>query len=173
MAASAKSAFMLSRDAESDDKHHHVMTMVKWNYTGKTGGIKYSTVPATVEHKGVQIEIAKIVWGETTDIIADDVLKAQNAKTMDRDKQKDKCEMFLMTLLKDGAKRSPEVYDAAEKLGFASATVKRAMKNIGGYHLDRRAQHSGYWMSLTPDPILEAVEPENQKMMAVAEGQEL
>lgn len=173
VAASAKSAFMLSRDPDSDDKHHHVMTMVKWNYTGKTGGMKYSTVPATVDYKGETFEVAKITWGETTDIIADDVLKAQNAKPMERDKQADKCEAFLMTFLKDEPKRSPEVYEEALKFGFGSATVKRAMKNIGGYHLDRRAQRSGYWMSLTPDPMLEAVEPENQKMMAVADGQEL
>jgi putative DNA primase/helicase len=174
VAASAKSAFMLSRDTESDDKHHHVMTMVKWNYTAKTGGIKYSTVTGIVEHKGVQIEIAQIVWGETTDIIADDVLKAQNAKPMERDRQKDKCEMFLMTLLKDEAKRSPEVYAEALKLGFSDTTVKRALKNIGGYHLDRRAQHlGGYWMSLTPAPLLEAVEAEEQKTMAVGASEEL
>jgi len=173
VAASAKSAFMLSRDPDSDDKHHHVLSMVKWNYTGKTGGIKYSTVPATVDHKGMQIEIAKIAWGETTDIIADDVLKAQNAKPMERDKQKDKCEMFLMTFLRDGAKRSPEVYDEALKLGFSEATVKRSLKNIGGYHLDRRTQRSGFWMSLTPDPVFEPVTAEEQKTMAVAASEEL
>jgi putative DNA primase/helicase len=170
VAASAKSAFMLSRDPDSDDKHHHVMTMVKWNYTGKTGGIKYSTVPATVDHKGVQIEIAKIEWGETTDIIADDVLKAQNAKPMERDRQADKCEAFLMTFLKSGPRRSPDVYDTAKQLGFGDTTVKRALKAIGGYHLDRRAQRAGFWMSLEPNPSFSSLDSEATMSLAAGEA---
>ncbi len=120
VAASAKSAFMLSRDPDSDHKHHHIMTMVKWNYTGKTDGIKYSTVPATVEHDGRVVKVAKIEWGETTKDTADDVLKAQNAKPEQRDRQQDRCDAFLTTYLSSGPQRSRDV--SRRRNSRASAT---------------------------------------------------
>jgi len=176
IAASAKSAFMLSRDDESDDKHHHVMTMVKWNYTGKTDGIKYSTVPTTVEHKGKKCDVAIIQWGESTEMIADDVLRAQNSKKTDDDRQLEKCKAFLQTYLRDGAKRSPDVYAAAEQLGYSDATVKRALKKLGGTHIDRRNQHSGYWMALNDEQVL-AIDSDGQSepspMLSLADGEAL
>jgi hypothetical protein len=166
----AKSAFMLSRDPDSDDKHDHLMTMVKWNYTGETGGMKYKTVPATVDHKGKEFKVARIEWGEKTDDIADDVLAKQNGKNEQRDRQADKCEAFLMTFLKGGPQRSPEVYDAAKQLGFGNTTVKRALKAIGGHHVDRRAQHEGYWMSLEPNPSFSSTETEETISLAAGEA---
>jgi putative DNA primase/helicase len=168
VAGSAKSAFMLSRDLDSDDEHDHVMTMVKWNYTGKTTGLKYRTVPATVEHKGKKFEIAKIEWGEETKDRADDILVRQNSKKDDRDRQEDRCEAFLQTYLAKGAVRSPDVYNAAKQLEFGDTTVRRALKNIKGHHIDRRAQHQGYWMSLTPD--FPASEPEILMSVSASEG---
>lgn len=60
VAGSAKSAFMLSRDPDSGDDHEHLLTMVKWNYTGKTAGLKYRTVEAEVPFRGGLLKIAKI-----------------------------------------------------------------------------------------------------------------
>jgi hypothetical protein len=171
----AKSAFMLARDPDSDDKHDHLLTMVKWNYTGKTAGMKYSTVLAEVEHKGKKLEVAKIEWGESTEMIADDVLAAQNSRKDEHDRQADKCEAFLRTFLAAGPRRSPEVYDAAKEQGFGKTTVKRSLKNIGGDHVDRRAQNSGYWMTLTPHlPFVDlATTAEPHQLLVLAAGEQL
>jgi len=165
VAGSAKSAFMLSRDLDSDDDHDHVMTMVKWNYTGKTTGLKYRTVPATVEHKGRKFEIAKIEWGEEIKDKADDILVKQNSKKDDRDRQADKCEAFLMTLLAKGPVRSPDVYSAAEQLGFGSSTVKRALKSIDGHHIPDGKK---FWMGLVA--TLPEAEPEVFMSVSASEG---
>jgi hypothetical protein len=171
VAGSAKSAFMLSRDPDSDNDHDHVMTMVKWNYTGKTEGLKYSTVEAEVPFKDRKLKIAKIVWGEKTPDKADDVLVKQNTKREERDRKADKCEAFLQTLLADGPCRSPEVYEAAKTLGFGASTVKRALENVRGRHIDRRNVREGYWMALPgKDTFPEA---ESEPLIALAQGEEL
>src|SRR5271163_4889450 len=107
VAGKCRAAFMLSNDPESDDKHDHVMTLIKGNLTGKLEGMKYRTVPHTLVEDGKEFPIVKIAWGDTTDMNADDVLVAQNGKKEDRDRQSDKCMAFLQTFLKDGPKRSP------------------------------------------------------------------
>lgn len=167
---SAKSAFMLSRDPDSEDIHDHVLTMVKWNYASSAEGIRYKTVSATVDWKGREIGTAKIEWGEVVGTVADDVLAKQNAKPEERDRQADKCEAFLMTFLKGGPQRSPDVYDAAKQLGFGDTTVKRALKAIGGYHIDRRAQRMGYWMSLEPNPSFSSGEAEETLSLAAGDA---
>ena len=153
MRGSAKSAFMLSRDPDSDDKHDHMLTMVKWNYTAKATGLKFRTVEADVVHKGVALKAAKILWGEATELIGDDVLVAQNAKKETGDRQKDRCDAFLQTYLANGPVRSPDVYAAALAHAgrFSDDTVRKSLKRIGGDHVDRRNQHEGYWMTLTPN----------------------
>jgi putative DNA primase/helicase len=168
---SAKSAFMVSHDTDSDNRYDHELTMVKWNYTGVTDGLKFKTVTETLEHKGKKIETVKIVPGEATSNVADDVLAKQNAKPGERDKQKDKCEMFLMTFLADGPQRSPKVYAAALSAGrFSDDTVKRALKSIGGDHIDRRDKHEGYWMTLTPGSPFPEVRSEEQQVIADVEA---
>lgn len=168
VAGSAKSAMMLSRDPDSEDKHEHLLTMVKWNYASNCDGIKYKTVPAQASWKGKTTNTVAIEWGEVVTEIADDVLVKQNAKPEQRDRQADKCEAFLMTFLKGGPQRSPDVYDAAKLLGFGDTTVKRALKAIGGHHVDRRAQRSGFWMALTPE--FPAAQPEPLMSVSASEG---
>jgi putative DNA primase/helicase len=170
VAGSAKSAMMLSRDPDSANKHEHLLTMVKWNYASNCDGIKYKTVPAQASWKGKTSNTVAIEWGEVVPDIADDVLVKQNAKPDQRDRQADKCEAFLMTFLKDGPQRSPDVYDAAKQLGFGDTTVKRALKAIGGHHVDRRAQHEGYWMSLEPNPSFSSGEAEETISLAAGEA---
>jgi len=156
---SAKSALMLARDTESDNRHDHTLTMVKWNYTGKADGVQFSTVEAEVTYAGGKLKVAKIAWGDAISDIADDVLVAQNAKKENRDRQADKCMSFLQTYLKGGPARSPDVYAAGSALGFGDATVRRALKKLGGDHVDRRNHGSGYWMTLTPnEPFMIATE---------------
>jgi putative DNA primase/helicase len=168
VAGKCRAAFMLSHDPDSDGKHDHVMTMIKGNLTGVKSGLKYKTV----EHDlGEGIRIAKIEWGEPTDDMADDILAKQNSKTVERDRQEDKCEAFLKTFLAKEPQRSPEVYDAAKQLGFGASTVKRALKSIGGHHIDRRAQGQGYWMSLTPAPASST--PAEDAVMSVGAGEGL
>jgi AAA domain len=169
VSGSAKSAFMLTRDPDSEDKHEHLLTMVKWNYASNWDGIKYKTVPAVASWKGKTSNTVVIEWGEVIHEIADDVLVKQNSKGAERDRQIDKCEAFLKTYLTKGPVRSPDVYDSAKTQGFSAPTVQRALKNIGGHHIDRRAQHQGFWMSLTPDfPA-----PQPELLMSVGAGQEL
>jgi hypothetical protein len=126
---------------------------VKWNYTAKATGLKFRTVEADVVHKGVALKAAKILWGEATELIGDDVLVAQNAKKETGDRQKDRCDAFLQTYLANGPVRSPDVYAAALAHAgrFSDDTVRKSLKRIGGDHVDRRNQHEGYWMTLTPN----------------------
>lgn len=175
VAGKCRAAFMLSRDPDSADKHDHVMTSIKTNLSGVKDGLKYRTVPAKVKDSdpaSPELGTVRIEWTGTTEDQADDVLAKQNAKPEQRDKQIDKCEAFLMTILAKGPVRSPDVYDAAKKLGFGDTTVKRALKNVGGRHLDHRAQSQGFWMTLEPPaPSVSGSEPE--KTMAVGAGEEL
>jgi hypothetical protein len=164
---SAKSAFMLSRDPDSDDVHDHLLTMVKWNYTGEASGMKYSTVPAEVEHKGKKLKIAKIAWGESTDLIADDVLVAQNSKKDDRDRQADKCDAWLSAHVGDTPRKSKDVYNAAEAQGYGASTVKRSIENLKGRHIDGRkvGMGAGWWMAL---PGVDFPAPKEEKLIALA-----
>jgi RecA-family ATPase len=164
---SAKSAFMLSRDPDSDDVHDHLLTMVKWNYTGEASGMKYSTVPVEVEHKGKKLKVAKIVWGESTDMIADDVLVAQNSKKDDRDRQQDKCDAWLSAHLGDTPRKSKDVYTAAAAQGYGSSTVKRSIENLKGRHIDGRkvGMGTGWWMAV---PGVDFPAPKEEKLIALA-----
>jgi putative DNA primase/helicase len=170
VAGSAKSAFMLSRDPDSEDKHEHMLTMVKWNYASNMDGIKYKTVPATASWKGKQTSTVVIEWGEVITEIADDVLAKQNSKGAERDRQADRCAGFLRTYLAAGPQRSREVYESAKAAGFGKSTVQRALEELGGQHLDRRAQSQGYWMTLTPG--VDAT-PQPELLMSVTAGEAL
>jgi putative DNA primase/helicase len=176
VAGKCRAAFMLSQDPDSDGDHDHVMTIIKGNLTGNKKGMKYTTVSATVlDENGKEIPIVKISWStEECDMTADDVLVKQNSRKGEDDRQIVRCEAFLRTYLADGPVRSPDVYDAAKMQEFGKSTVKRALKNIGGDHIDRRNQHEGYWMTLTPGAPFPAdvVKPE-QVSMALAAGEEL
>jgi hypothetical protein len=78
------------------------------------------------------------------------------------------------TYLAKGPVRSPDVYDAAKMQEFGRTTVKRALKNIGGDHIDRRNQREGYWMTLSPGaPFPADVVGRDQVSMALAAGEEL
>jgi hypothetical protein len=136
--------------------------------------MKYRTVTYTLVEDGTEFPIVKIAWGETTDMNADDVLVAQNGKKEEKDRQLDRCMAFLQTYLKEGPKRSPDVYAAAQQLEFGDTTVKRALKKLGGDHLDRRNKHEGYWMTLTPGMPFPEPKPEpEQQQMALAANEEL
>jgi len=170
VAGKCRAAFMLSHDPDSDDRHAHVMTMIKGNLTGKKSGLKYRTVEHSLTD---EIRIAKIEWGEATDDVADDVLAKQNRKPEERDRQIDKCEAFLLTFLAQGPRRSPEVYEAGERQGFSSPTVKRALKAIAGHHIDRRGKGQGYWMSLEPNPVFDEPVGTKEAVMGLAAGEAL
>jgi putative DNA primase/helicase len=176
VAGKCRAAFMLSQDPDSDGDHDHVMTIIKGNLTGNKKGMKYTTVPATVlDENGKEIAIVKISWSkEECNMTADDVLVKQNSRKADDDRQIARCEAFLRTYLAKGPVRSPDVYDAAKMQEFGKTTVKRALKNIGGDHIDRRNQREGYWMTLTPGaPFPTDVVEREEVTMALAVGEEL
>jgi putative DNA primase/helicase len=173
VAGKCRAAFMLSHDPESEDKHDHVMTIIKGNLTGNLSGMKYSTVPCSVQAEGEAIDIVKIEWKEATDLTADDVLIAQNSKKEERDGQVDKCMAFLQTYLKEPT-RSPTVYDAgmAHPEKFVDKTIQRALKKLGGRHIDGRlvGKGKGFWMALAGQ---EFPEPKSEKLMALAADEAL
>jgi hypothetical protein len=168
---SAKSAFMLSRDPDSEDIHDHMLTMVKWNYASSAEGLKYKTVSASVDWKGRKIDTAKIEWGEVVGTVADDVLAKQNSKTVERDRQQDRCDAFLRTYLSNGHQKSKDVYDAATAQGFGSSTVKRSVINIKAHHVDgRKYGKQGWYMSMTENPFDEPTVEERAMTVGVGEG---
>jgi hypothetical protein len=176
VAGKCRAAFMLSQDPDSDGDHDHLMTIIKGNLTGNKKGMKYTTVPAAVkDENGKEIAIVKISWSkEECNMTADDVLVKQNSRKADDDRQIARCGAFLRTYLAKGPMRSPDVYDAAKMQEFGQTTVKRALKNIGGDHIDRRNQREGYWMTLTPGaPFPVDVVEREQVTMALAAGEEL
>lgn len=173
IAGSAKSAFMLSQDPESDYKHDHILTMVKWNYTGNSNGQKFSTKGLEVDFKGKTLKTVKIAWGEITTLDGNDIMAHQNSKKEMKDSAVERCMVFLQTFLADGSKRSTEVYDTgmAHPDKYSSDTIQKALKKMGGKHVDGRKVGRGncWWMALQgkESPAFEG------ETIAVAAGEEL
>jgi hypothetical protein len=128
-------------------------------------------VSASVDWKGRKIDTAKIEWGAVVGTVADDVLAKQNSKTVERDRQQDRCDAFLRTYLSNGHQKSKDVYDAATAQGFGSSTVKRSVINIKAHHVDgRKYGKQGWYMSMTENPFDEPTVEERVMTVGVGEG---
>jgi putative DNA primase/helicase len=136
MAGAARAAFLFSRDPDSDDKHDHVMTNVKVNYTDEWNGLKFRTVGATVvtEDKR-ELETVRLDWLEATEMSADDVMDKQREKKANggvADSKLGLAMAFLTVNLQAGNDVQYKLIEQAEeKEGISRATMFRAAKEMG------------------------------------------
>ena len=137
MAGAARAAFLFSRDPDSEDKHDHVMTNVKVNYTDEWNGLKFRTVGATaVTGDNRELETVRLDWLEATEMSADDVMDKQREKKANggsgADGKLGLAKAFLTTNLQAGNDiQFKLIQQGEEKEGISRATMFRAAKDLG------------------------------------------
>jgi hypothetical protein len=136
MAGAARAAFLFSRDPDSDDKHDHVMTNVKVNYTDEWNGLKFRTVgAAAVTDDKRELETVRLDWLGATEMSADDVMDKQREKKANggsgADGKLGLAKAFLTTNLGAGNDVQFKLIEQAEeKEGISRATMFRAAKEM-------------------------------------------
>ncbi len=134
IAGCAKAAFMFSHDPDSEDKHDHLMTLIKGNYTGVDSGLKFKSVGTEITSSGESIETVKLEFGMVTDMTADDVLDKQKDKNKDENKKLKKVEQakeLIASQLQCGPKLAREMYELGLKEGISDETMKNAYPKLG------------------------------------------
>jgi hypothetical protein len=136
MAGAARAAFLFSRDPDSDDKHDHVMTNVKVNYTDEWNGLKFRTVGATaVTADNRELETVRLDWLEATETSADDVMDKQREKKANggsgADGKLGLAIAFLTSNLQAGTDVQYKLIQLGEETeGISRATMFRAAKEM-------------------------------------------
>ena len=136
MAGAARAAFLFSRDPDSDDKHDHVMTNVKVNYTDEWNGLKFRTVGTTaITEDKRELETVRLDWLEATEMSADDVMDKQREKKANGgggvDGKLGLAIAFLRVNLQAGNDVQFKLIEQAEeKEGISRATMFRAAKEM-------------------------------------------
>ena len=137
MAGAARAAFLFSRDPDSDDKHDHVMTNVKVNYTDEWNGLKFRTVgTVATTADGRELKTVRLDWQGATEMSADDVMDKQREKKANGGGGSDTkimlAKAFLTTNLQAGNDVQYKLIEQAEeKEGTSRATIFRAAKEMG------------------------------------------
>jgi hypothetical protein len=134
IAGCAKAAFMFSHDPDSEDKHDHLMTLIKGNYTGVDSGLKFKSVGTEITSSGETIETVKLEFGMVTDMTADDVLDKQKDKSRDENKKLKKIEQakeLILGQLRGGPKLARDMYELGLKEGISDETMKNAYPKLG------------------------------------------
>jgi hypothetical protein len=136
MAGAARAAFLFSRDPDSDDKHDHVMTNVKVNYTDEWNGLKFRTVGATaITEDKRELETVRLDWLEATEMSADDVMDKQREKKANggsgADGKLGLAIAFLTSNLQAGNDVQYKLIQLGEETeGISRATMFRAAKEM-------------------------------------------
>jgi hypothetical protein len=137
MAGAARAAFLFSRDPDSEDKHDHVMTNVKVNYTDEWNGLKFRTVgTVATTGDGRALGTVRLDWQGATEMSADDVMDKQREKKANGGGGSDTkimlAKAFLTTNLQAGNDVQYKLIEQAEeKEGISRATIFRAAKEMG------------------------------------------
>ena len=137
MAGAARAAFLFSRDPDSEDRHDHVMTNVKVNYTDEWNGLKFRTVgTVATTGDGRELKTVRLDWQGATEMSADDVMDKQREKKANGGGGGDTkimlAKVFLTTNLQAGNDVQYKLIEQAEeKEGISRATIFRAAKEMG------------------------------------------
>jgi 5'-3' exonuclease len=172
IAGAARAAWLFTRDPESDDEHAHVMTCIKSNLSDKHDGLRLMTKAVLVTEKVGNHPM--IVWGEGTKAQADDVNQALKEKRESKGDKRGAAKLAILVLIAEKPMLSAEIFTALEKQGHSPETVKRAAGELTDERLILRRQKNKRWYMLLPEHLYEfEQEPEPEKVMAVAAGDEL
>jgi hypothetical protein len=111
-----RSALMAGR--HPDEPHGLVLAPVKCNLGPMPKSVTYSLHPVG--------NVARIGWGQETDLTADDILRPSSASGGES-----KAEQFLRETLASSPIEAVKVYELAKKAGISEASIKRAKKKTG------------------------------------------
>jgi putative DNA primase/helicase len=145
--AAARAAFLVAEHEEQ-----LLMLPVKSNVAKKQNGLVYKIQSATVADN---IETSCIEWIGETDLDADDALASQ-AAYKSAPKKNDAIE-FLNDILKDGPVSVEDIYKAAEKVGIAERTIRRAYDDLSILAVKENKYQGKYlWYTQTQQAELQA-----------------
>jgi hypothetical protein len=147
IAGAARAAWLFTRDSDSDDAHAHMMTCIKSNLSDKHDGLKLLT--KAVEVSAEVGSHPMIVWGETTNMQADDANQALRKKREKNDGKLGIAKDMILSLLADGPLMSFKVYGKLEESGLAEGTYKRAARElVSEQRIMRKQKNDKWWMML-------------------------
>ena len=138
--AVARTVLGVAKDPE--EPHSYIFSVIKNNLAPKPRAQRYKIEGVSLPNG---IEVSKVVWGDETDLTADELMTAFG-KGQPRREAKE----MLLSMLAGGALDSKEIYKAADSNGIASATLKRAKEDLG-----IKAQKVGFegrWTWALPEP---------------------
>jgi putative DNA primase/helicase len=135
--AAARVAFAVGKDENDPDGKRHLFLPLKNNLGDDRTGLSFTTAVVQLPDG---IEIVQIIWGEQTNVSADEALSPPDEGRGARDEAK----AFLMGLLADGQVPAEQVKAAAKVMGISEKTLDRAKKELG---IDpKKAGMKGPWM---------------------------
>jgi AAA domain/Bifunctional DNA primase/polymerase, N-terminal/Primase C terminal 1 (PriCT-1) len=152
MVSAPRATWMFTRSPE--DPTRYLMMKGKGNLAGnakKTLAYRIIGVPYDFQD-GQAIDpdgVPKLVWDGETDHSTEDVLKDQNDPKM---RHNSKAEELLSTLLKDGAMRAKEVYQAGDKEKLDDNQMQRARYKLG--YVAARIDGAWYWAKSDEDIVM-------------------
>jgi putative DNA primase/helicase len=127
--AAARSAFVVTRDPDSEDEDRRLFLPVKNNLARLGNGLAFRVEQVMIEQDGATVVASHIRWlDETIEQSADAVLAALAER---QDTAMSKAADFLREYLASGRKRVTEIREAARGHGHAWRTVERAKHDLG------------------------------------------
>jgi len=152
MVSAPRATWMFTRSPE--DPTRYLMMKGKGNLAGnakKTLAYRIIGVPYDFQD-GQAIDpdgVPKLVWDGETDHSTEDVLKDQNDPRM---RHNTKAEDLLSELLKDGAMRAKDVYQAGDKEKLDDNQMQRARYKLG--YVAARIDGAWYWAKSDEDVLM-------------------
>jgi hypothetical protein len=135
--AAARAAFMFAKVPDEDSQY--VMHFIKGNFSKRKVGLRY-----TIEDKKISTlpdPVPFIKWGVEDAGTADDLLGSERG--FGEGRKRDKCVEWLKEILADGERRSSEVYEQGETVGYSGDTIKRALRE-GGFPKAKQKRDGWY-----------------------------
>jgi hypothetical protein len=149
LAAAVRAVWGFSRDTE-DKKLYH-MAFVKGNLGKVKSGVNYSMEEKFLDIKGKSVGVPQIIWGETIEEDADDLLKAER----NNKDTKDTKSLIAMALIRSMIPaKAKDIFKKGEDEGISDNTIRNARYKIEGLVVKPRGngQHKEWWWYLPDNP---------------------
>jgi len=128
--AAARSVLLTANDPDSEESSGRVLVHAKCNLAPLAPTIRYRIESATYMYDSRVIETSRVVWGETVNLKACDVLRPETSGG-DELNQKAEAKNWLKAFLGEGPKPAEEVFQRGDCNGFTKSTLKRAKRELG------------------------------------------
>jgi KaiC/GvpD/RAD55 family RecA-like ATPase len=150
LAAAVRAVWGFSRDTKDKEVCH--MAFVKGNLGKVKSGINYSIEDTHVDINGKSVGVPYILWGETIEEDADDLLKAErNNKDV-----KDTKSLIALALIRSMIPaKAKDIYAKAEAEGLTIPTLKSAKYKIEGIVTEKRG-NEWWWFVRGADTAAKA-----------------